>query len=471
MFVSHFFELLRYHARLVTILFVMIVGGVVAFSTFFLFVSPIYTGTAIVSLLPTQTELAYSQNTVRASSINPANLLTATHIEYLKSREVARMTVDRISAQAPSVQAREETAIGLVDRLSARFSEFRRHFRRLYNTLNSGQHVEIDPYTDAVIDLQDSIEVEMIEGTYILEISVSWPDPRVAAMTANLLAEVYVERARRDAAKASETIEAALREEMVQGQSTFATLERQINTLRLTRAGNHAFLRVIEAATVPVYPSFPKVVINTVFGIVGWMFVTAFVLIAIDTFQSTIKTPSDLKRVLSARYLGRLNLRRPGRWPFGEARRILCGQSNGQAGCGGVLAFGSGHASRGLFEFVDSLLPRTAPAVPLPTAGSCGAPNGSRLSAPDRGHGDRRGDGAPLLFGPDVSGATGTAEQARLMNFGSIDAGFSFARLKNREWLVIGLYPGKVEESELRNMLDEACRHGVRNVFGVLLKG
>lgn len=176
MVITQLFELLRYHARLAVLLLAVIVGGI-AFSTFFLFVSPLYTSTAIVSLLPTQMELAYSQTAVRSSSVNPANFLTATHMRYLQSREVAKMTVDRLSAQASSAQKTQETPAGLKAALSTYFSDFRRWFRQTCNTLNSGKQAEIDPYTDAVIDLQQSIEVEMMEGKYILEISVTWSNP------------------------------------------------------------------------------------------------------------------------------------------------------------------------------------------------------------------------------------------------------------------------------------------------------
>ncbi|MEX0301818.1 MAG: hypothetical protein AB3N24_05295, partial [Leisingera sp.] len=140
---AHYRQLLNYYRGLIAFTFLILVGGTAALSTFFLFVAPLYTSSAKVSLLPTQTELAYSQTFVRSTTFNPANLLTQTHVEYLLSREIAAKTVDRLRRELPSGgqpagTAEPDAALSLKDQIAQRFHSFRRNFRRIYNTLNSG---------------------------------------------------------------------------------------------------------------------------------------------------------------------------------------------------------------------------------------------------------------------------------------------------------------------------------------------
>ena len=93
MLISHILELFRYYRRLIAATWVFIVGGVAAFSVLFLLVTPLYTATAKITMLPTQSELSFSNLFVRSTTINPATLLSQTHIEYLLSFETAEETV------------------------------------------------------------------------------------------------------------------------------------------------------------------------------------------------------------------------------------------------------------------------------------------------------------------------------------------------------------------------------------------
>lgn len=464
---SNFFELFRFYYRLVVLLFVTIVGGAVGFSLFFLFVSPIYTATSTVSLLPTQAELAYSQNAVRSSSINPANLLTQTHIEYLTSREVARLAVDRLSAEAQQAgdqtdQApQEEAASGLKDQLASRFRGFRREFRRIYNILNSGRHVPLDPYTDAVLGLQDAIVIEMVEGTYILQIEVKWATPEGATAAANVLAEVYLERAKSDAAAASKELERELLEEMARGEGNFGSLEQQINNLRLARAANLNFLRVIDPATVPLYPSFPKVVINTVFAIVGWLFVTAFALIAIDTYSRTLKTKSEAKRVFDGRFLGVIRLKKQRSWQRKHASDVIRLMSNGRLSSGAVMSVGSDEESAGLHKFIgEALVSRF----------SYGSPPFKPTRKTEEGTA-----GEDAVSVPDVLQLT--PEQAqypdrKFRDYGGVAGSFRASDInKNSDWVVVGMRAGKITEPDLQSLIEELKSQGVRHVFGVFVKG
>lgn len=432
MLTSHYLDLLRYYRKTVLVMFVCIVGGVAAFSALFLYVIPLYTATAKISILPTQTELAYSQNFVRSSSTNPANLMTQTHIENLISREVARLTIDRLTGGPEKVAeaaalSEQQPVKGFSDRFKRGFRVFRNTIRRVYNTLNSGKHVSLDPYTDLVISLQEAIEIEMVEGSYILEVAVSWDSPEVAAKAANVLADVYVERGLAQAREAAATLEADLRAQMASGRANIAELESQINTIRLASAASISQVRVIDPAVPPIYPSFPRIVIYTIFALAGWMVLVVFVVIAADTFSATVKTCADLVRVMGARALGSLRLNMVPGAPEtlrmqGETARHLRMQGATAVENGAVVSLGAEGDSQRMARFVSSA-----------------------LSVDGRG--------------------------AVVRSLGGASETFRAGETAVPQWLVIGMRPGTISDVELEAIVAQWQERGVQRVFGLLIWG
>lgn len=479
---AHYRQLLRYYRGLIAFIFLVLVGGTAALSTFFLFVSPLYTGSAKVSLLPTQTELSYSQAFVRSTTINPANLLTQTHVEYLLSREIAAKTVDRLSREVSAGDQLPEEAEaagepGLKKRIAQRFHSFRRNFRRIYNTLNSGKHVPLDPLTDAVLTLQDAIEVEMIEGTYIMEIQVTWNRPELAALAANLLAEEYVVHLRRQADNASRQLETALRQEIAKGDGNFTELEDQINALRLARANNFATLRVIDPAVVPVYPSFPRVIVYTVFAIAGWIMASAFLVICADTFSSTVKTENDLQRLFGPRGLGTVPLRRPRRDKLAVLAKAMNLQCNAIPCRGAVTVIGSDEESRRLTAVIEVALRRLKgwqklKLRRLQDTAMATAEEQDAEAALQAMPGGSHGRPVIQLGRPQTGrGGAGPANGVKVTDLGGADESFSMSKAAGFNWVVIGLRPGAVSEETLQGMADRLQMQGVENIFGVFLKG
>ncbi|KIC16251.1 hypothetical protein [Leisingera sp. ANG-Vp] len=480
---AHYRQLLLYYRGLILVAFLALVGGTAALSTLFLYVAPLYTSSAKVSLLPTQTELAYSQTFVRSTTINPANLLTQTHVEYLLSREIAAKTVDRLTrelqpSQPPAAAEIVETekAPGLKQQVAQRFTSFRRNFRRIYNTLNSGKHVVQDPLTDAVLTLQDAIGVEMVEGTYIMQIKVTWDKPEIAALAANLLAEEYVAHLRAQADAASRQLEAALRQEIAKGDSNFTELEDQINALRLARANNFSMMRVIDPAVEPVYPSFPKVIVFTVFSIVGWVMVSAFLVISADTFSSTIKTESDLQRLFGPRALGTLPLRRPKRAKLAELAKMMNLQCNAMPCQGAVTALGSDEECRRLTAVIEVALRRLKGWQKLKVrrledseTAVQGQAGGAALQAVPGG----RGSQPVIQLGRPLGGRAGAAPTngVKVTDLGGGAESFSMSKACGFNWVVIGIRPGGATEEALQGTAARLREQGVANIFGVFLKG
>ncbi|MEW2912753.1 hypothetical protein [Leisingera sp. JC11] len=485
--IAHYRQLLHYYRGLVALVFVILVGGTAAISTFFLYVSPAYVASVKVSLLPTQTELAFSQNFVRSTTINPANLLTQTHIEYLLSREIAAKTVDRMAAEIPADpppvrSADAEPRAGaepqlarLKHQIGERFTDFRRSARRIYNILNSGRHVQLDPYTDAVLTLQDSIDVDMVEGTYILKIKVYWNKPELAAAAANFVADEYVAYARAQADTASRRMEEVLSREIAKGNGNFSELENQIKALRLARANNFAALRVIDPAIVPLYPAFPRVIVNTIFAIIGWVMASAFLVICADTFSGTVKTDADLRRQFGPRALGTIALHRPKRAKLAELAKKMNMQCNAIPWQGAVTAVGSDKESRRLTAVIEVALrrlkgrqmqkeqhlERVAGLVGDQggTAAVRAVPGGPRETVVQLGRLlDGRAEAVP---------ATGV----KVTDLGGANDSFCMGNARGLNWVVIGIRPGTVAEEALQGLTARLQGQGVENIFGVFLKG
>lgn len=471
---AHYRQLLGYYRGLICFLFVLLIGGTVAFSTLFLLVAPLYKGTAKVSLLPTQTELAYGQAFVRSTTFNPANLLTQTHVEYLLSREIAARTVDRLgrelsaSAQTEGLVAKAPAKNDLKAQIAQRFHSFRRSIRQVYNQLNSGSHVPLDARTDAVLSLQDAITVEMIESTYIMMIEVSWGDPQVAAMAANLLAEEYVDHLRSQAAVASLRLEQALQDEITKGNGNFTELQDQINALRLARAGDFSALRVIDPAVEPIYPSFPKVIVYTVFAFAGWIMMTAFVVICADTFSATVKTSSDLQRLFGPCALGILPLRRPSRSKLAELAKTMNLQCNAMPCQGAVTVIGSDDESRRLTAVIEVALRRLRGWQRLKVL-RLADPTEHQIQATASAEGGR-----PVVrLGRPLGGRSGPVPVSgvKVSDLGGADEGFTMSKASGFDWVVIGLRPGTMTEEALEGFTARLKSQGVENIFAVFLKG
>lgn len=546
MILSHYLQIVWHYRKISAILFFSVTLGVASLGTVLLYATPIYTGIAKVSLLPTESELAFTRTFVQSSQFSPANMISQTHIENLISRPVAEGAIKRL---LDTFGAPETSDVGgLVDRVRRGLQGAKRAIRRVYNILNSGRHVPLDPYTDAILTLQDSVEVEMVEGTYILEISVSWDDPRIAAAAANILAEAYVDRVREQTVAASDALEAWLEDEvdtntrrlaglqraeaelkrelgivdvaqerqsllvsretersrltdsetelraydermrtMAEGRETLrlagresvltdslalydatradlltriaarsdkieaidkaleglnedeskldglriqrqavadevAKLKDRGFALRLARTDGLSNLRMIEPATPPFYPSFPKVVLYTILATVGALALVAFVVVALDTLTDSVKTTADLQRLFGERALGVVSVGRASRrgLPAAVAKEI---------------------ARRLRLRSVAD------PAV-----------------------------GAVVALGDDADGETaaralGSALGEAPRSLGGATGGFDLSKLALApSWVVLAGRTGEVSEAEFIGAADEVARRGGATVFALLLR-
>lgn len=428
MMIKHYLELLVHYRKLLIIILATTTLVAAVFSAILLFAAPMYTATASVVMLPTEAELTFTRGWLGFSQYNPANVLSQTQMEYLLSRPVAEKTFEKIASGI----AEGPKKTGFKAWVSSVMRGARRLIWRVFLTLNSGKFVPLDPYEEALQSLRKGIDIEMIEGSYVLQIEVTLPNPEAAALAANALAEAYDEmiaeqsieaagklsaffkreiasrEAELDSLSANEfglrkeldvvslddqkqylssAIEAErqalsaaqvdlaeldarmgalrgeqsdvqqrrilarldeeaamedvtrteLQERISMRQRNIASLrgeqeelakkekpltdvmakresvERDLENLRgrmldvgMATSSQLAQVRMINPATVPLYPSFPKVLFNTAIGFVAGILLSFFVLVVIDTMSGTVKTFADLRRLVGARALARL---------------------------------------------------------------------------------------------------------------------------------------------------------------------
>jgi polysaccharide biosynthesis transport protein len=187
--VRHYLELLRYYRRLV----ILIVSGVslatLAVCLVFMYLSPIYVAETKIVILPTESELTFTRSSLGSSTFDPASIMVQTHEQYLLSRTVAERALDNLLAdfqQGPPPS-------GLKAELQKAFKAAKGLAWRIYATLNYGTFVPVSERQQLLNDLQEALDFEWVEGSFVMLLSAYYSDPIGAAKIANAVAQAYVE--------------------------------------------------------------------------------------------------------------------------------------------------------------------------------------------------------------------------------------------------------------------------------------
>lgn len=194
MVVQHYAELLHLYRKRMLVVVASATLVVAVASVVKLLVDPVYTAAANVTVLPSQAELTFGRETSGGPGAT-ARSLTSTYIEYLTSRPVVEVALERMR-KAEGVPAGRPSGTSL-------FGRARGFARRIYKTIDSGKYVASDPRERALSRLIEAIDVAKVADSYILRIEVNLPDPESAAAVANTLAEAYVDRASNQLATAA----------------------------------------------------------------------------------------------------------------------------------------------------------------------------------------------------------------------------------------------------------------------------
>ncbi|WP_313137840.1 hypothetical protein [Paracoccus jeotgali] len=543
---DHYKELLRHFWK--TVVFGALVAGGLALgmSLLFLRAMPIYEASVTLNMQPSEEELRFNSGFLGVSQFNPATIIAQTHIERLLSRKVAGRAIDILIEQSGGALPAEPPNA---------FRRFKAAVWRWYNILNFGYFIPQPPEETNISDLISATKVEIVEGSYVLLVSVSLDNPVLAARAANALVQAYVDQTREefgaDAARVDKTLADVIaareddlaryraeqqstaarfginsleqersmlldaraeargalqnaEDELGLAETTIASLEASIKgasdaetvrQLRQTlaetqaaRAGNEARLRyrtdrvaeadralrdleiagdalaqveqriaetqadleelqnrrvaariareaqlsqirTIDTAPVPVYPRFPKVLINTIVGTVLGGLLVLLPVVAMDVLGNRARTSEDLRRIMGARVLPPVTRR-----ILSEARRYRRGGKPGPALQRYADAVGQRFVADSPHHWPSTTLLVTAFGAPASVAAMrdlFGAV--LQLAAP-------RGDDGTV---PDA------VELPPVARIGDWNA------YKDRQ-IAVGLSPGAVEHDELKALGDAA---------------
>lgn len=182
---SHYSELLSlYRLR---ILIGSLVSGVLVLclSLLLLKTSPTYTASVTMNMQPSEEALLFNRQFLGQSQFNPATIITQTHIERLLSRPIAERALDELLADSPEDEPLEPEVTLL--------GQIKGFLWRTWTRANFGQFKEVSERDQLLNDLRASLNVETVEGSYILQVQASYKFPSTARDIANAVADAYVD--------------------------------------------------------------------------------------------------------------------------------------------------------------------------------------------------------------------------------------------------------------------------------------
>jgi len=368
MIVKHYLELVECHSRF---LIMMVMFSAAAFGgagIYKLRTSPEYTASANVTMMPTEAELAFSRS--GSSSRVAAQTLSETYMEYVRSRPVIENALEKIDAmESDAAQEGEHSGpsdsswternpqLEWLQTMLAQAGGWVSRYKRMLTEFDTGTYVELPEAERRIERIRDAISVDNVASTHILRIRVTLDDPKAAALVANTLAVAYVERMSEQSNGEANELESYLQEQIdakdeviarlraersrlaerfgaVNDQSgviddrlaveeaQLAELHSRLLTVNLSRASSSAQVRVVEPAIEPAYPSSPSVIGLIQTGVlVGFLLAVASIVIR-DSLSDTVKTSSDLYRVVGNRGIGLFRRSRFRRVPRRAIKRL-----------------------------------------------------------------------------------------------------------------------------------------------------
>lgn len=235
---SHYWQALVFRRRLALALVMLTTLGTFAVSVVTLYTSPKYTATAIISMLPSDPALQFTRGWLGRSQVDPVTISTNTHLEYLYSRPVIEEALDLVLARYVPPATNPESWRA---RLREMVSELRGFLWETYQRLNYGRAEEGSTLRDQQITmLQSGVEITAMQGSYILLVEASLPDPHLAALTANAIAEAYIAHATRESAATAQTLAAFIEKEISRRYVDIEQIDRSVQQLARELEGMNA---------------------------------------------------------------------------------------------------------------------------------------------------------------------------------------------------------------------------------------
>ncbi len=223
---KHYLDLMR-QFRMIILAGVIGTGALACgLSLLLLQAMPIYKSRVVLNMKPSDEALMFNRAFMGVTQFSPAVIITQTHIERLLSRRVAERALDILI---------EESGGSLPTEPPNALAQLKAKLWRTWNMANYGIFIPAPPRESLISDIQSATNVEIVEGSYIMAIEISYNDPVLAARAANALAQAFIESASLDFSedaigvdKALDTLQSQKNAELTQYIEERRSLQRQL---------------------------------------------------------------------------------------------------------------------------------------------------------------------------------------------------------------------------------------------------
>ena len=202
--------------------------GAWSFSTFVLAQDPVYDASVSLNVVPTSEELGYANQFARGQTTEGGLILLQTYAEYARARETRAEVVDRFVRMNAKAAGMSETRWLASQQGPPGFSP-----GRIWALLNYGSAPELPPREKMTKDLGEGTLIESIDGTYMMQLTVSWDDPRGAAWFANALADTVVARAQSLSRQSGQQLSGVLQDELDRKTDQLSQLKNASRELKI----------------------------------------------------------------------------------------------------------------------------------------------------------------------------------------------------------------------------------------------
>ena len=191
-----------------------------AVSTFILAHDPTYDAEARLNVVPTGEELGYASRYARGQNAEGGLVMMQTYAEYLRSRELRGSVVDRwIASKAAQERVSPRQWIARQEAEGGGLSP-----GAIVSFLNYGKIVKRPLRDELIEDLGKHTQIDMIDGTFLMQIKVSWDDAEDAAWFANAMSGAITSAVADLSENSGETLTDVLRTELTKKQAELAQL-------------------------------------------------------------------------------------------------------------------------------------------------------------------------------------------------------------------------------------------------------
>ncbi len=273
----------------------------------------------------------------------------ATPIEILKSYGIAQGVAEKLSfdifekVQAENFEKKKEHFGWLINTLDRLYSKIKNVVASIIVVnKDKNNNIEVESHLkDTIKQIRDSITVNSVKDTNIIEISCENSNPKLAAEIANTVAAVFVDKSliinRSKASEVKNFIEEQLQEkerelieeeekllyekslkDLLDNELRIAQLERDVRVseniylllfekyqeARINEVMELGNISIIDKALAPDEPIKPKKMLNLAIGGILGLMLGVMLVFFLEYMDNTIKTTEDVESILNLPVLG-----------------------------------------------------------------------------------------------------------------------------------------------------------------------